>query len=133
MAEGPTCGQGLAERAVVPAKLGEVIGALAENLEAHLRSLDPADEEHRAYVSLAEQARTITAQLRAMAAEMAGYRELPMARHDEEALSSPRAVRAFEGFVLAEQELLALVEEAVGRDREMLGQMGGAAPGETAP
>ena len=36
----PTCGQGLAEHSVLPAKVGELIASLAEILEFHTKALD---------------------------------------------------------------------------------------------
>jgi hypothetical protein len=43
-----TCGKGLAENAVLPARLGAVTGALADVLEAHVKALDLDDENARA-------------------------------------------------------------------------------------
>jgi hypothetical protein len=42
-----TCGQGLAENSALPAKLGEMIGALTGNLEAHMKALDRKDKNAR--------------------------------------------------------------------------------------
>jgi hypothetical protein len=36
-----TCGKGLAEHSALPAKLGELTAAMAENLEIHMRSFSP--------------------------------------------------------------------------------------------
>jgi uncharacterized protein YfiM (DUF2279 family) len=52
---------------------------------------------------VAAQHRSIAAQLRAAGELMAQHRDLPMARHDAEALTSSRVVTAFEAFVAAEQ------------------------------
>ena len=83
----PTCGQGLAEHSVLPAKLGELIASLAENLELHMNTLDLTDEnsrkEHAAYLELSREYRKIAAQLQATAKQMAGYQDLPMGRHDQ--------------------------------------------------
>jgi hypothetical protein len=53
-----TCGQGLAENSALPAKLGEMIGALTGNLEAHMKALDRKDKnarkEHDAYREVRE-------------------------------------------------------------------------------
>lgn len=124
MASAATCGQGLAEHSVLPRKVGELIAALAENLEAHIPTLDVTDEnaraERSAYDKLAERYRTIAAQLQVVADEMASYRDLPMAKHDQRALSSPEVLEAFEGFVTAEQELLALLRSGVAHDQDLL-------------
>lgn len=123
----PTCGKGLAEHSALPAKLGELIAALAENLEVHQKTLDLADpnaaREHDAYVKLAREHRSIATQLRTTAAHMAGYRDLPMGRHDERAMSDPKLLDAFAKFVRTEQELLSLLQKAVERDQMMLGEM----------
>jgi hypothetical protein len=48
MTDQPTCGKGLAEHAVLPAKLGELLAALAANLQLHQNSLVLTDENARA-------------------------------------------------------------------------------------
>jgi hypothetical protein len=125
-----TCGKGLAEHSVLPAKLGELTVALAENLEIHMNALDLGDEssrkEHDAYVELTKEHRRIAAQLQATANRMAGYRDLPMGRHDQKAMSAPKVREAFEKFVKLEQELLALLQKRVEQDARMLAEMGGA-------
>jgi hypothetical protein len=59
MEEQPSCGRGLAERSALPDKLGDLVAAVADNLEAHLIALDLTDEnartEHDAYVTLARE------------------------------------------------------------------------------
>lgn len=133
MDEEPTCGKGLAEHSALPAKMGELIATLAENLELHMRALDLTDEsarqEHDAYQDLATSYRRIAADLQATAARMAGYRDLPMGRHDEEAMSGPQVGEAFAGFVSRAQELLELLQRRVEQDREMLAEMGGGGTG----
>ena len=124
-----TCGQGLAEHSVLPAKLGELAAAVAEVLEIHRTALDLTDEnsrrEHDAYRKLATEHRQIAARLEALARQMAGYRDLPMGRHDPTAMSSPQAVAAFESYVKVEQALLALLQKRMEQDRSMLTEMGG--------
>jgi hypothetical protein len=128
-----TCGMGLAEHSPLPAKLGEVADALAANLEVHMKALDLEDRnartEHGAYLNLARRHRLVAAQLRAIGEEMAGYRDLPMGRHDEEAMSSPDVAEAFTRFVTAERELLALLQNRMEQDQRMLVEMGGAGGG----
>jgi len=96
---------------VFPAKFGDFLAAMAQNLDVHLVTLDPADQttqpERSAYLKLARESRRVADELRALAAEMASYRDLPMGRHDPAALSSPPIVKAFASFVKLERELLA--------------------------
>ena len=129
MADGPTCGQGLAEHSSLPLAAGRVIGALADNLAEHLPSIDPGDEhsqaERRAYESLIEQFREVAARLGAAGGEMAGYRDLPMGRHDPAAMSRPEVGEAFARFVREEEALAGLLTAGADRDRSMLEQMGG--------
>ncbi len=124
MDDQPTCGKGLAEHSRLPAKLAELEDALAENLELHQKTLDPSDENARpeldAYVRLAREHRAIAAQLRETAQRMAGYRDLPMGRHDERALADPKLLEAFETFVKVEEDLHAQLQAALDRDRQML-------------
>jgi len=131
MEEPPTCGKGLAEHSVLPAKLAQLSAAMADNLEIHMTALDPADEhartEHAAYAELATEYRQIAAALQAVARKMAGYRDLPMGTHDEGAMSGPLVLEAFDGFVKREQELVALLQKQLERDQPMLAEMRGAA------
>ena len=93
MNEKQTCGKVLADRSVLPAKIGQLIAAMVENLEAHQETLDGTDEngklELHAYVKLAHEFRCVATQVQATAADMAGYRDLPMARHDPAKMASP--------------------------------------------
>lgn len=129
MADDPTCGEGLAEHSVLPAKLAELTASLAENLEVHMRALDRTDEnaerEHGVYLKLVQEHRKIAALLEATAEEMAASRDLPMGRHDAKAMSSPAVVEAFERFVEVERELAGLLEERVREDAKLLAEMGG--------
>lgn len=130
MEDRPTCGKGLAEHSALPEKLGELVGSVAEILEVHTEALDMTDEnsriEHAAYSELAESHRRIAAELTATAKRMAGYRELPMGRHDEAAMSGPRPVEAFDDFVTLERELAALLRDRLEEDQAMLAEMQGA-------
>jgi hypothetical protein len=129
MDDQPTCGKGLAEHSALPAKLADLEDALAENLELHQKTLDLRDDNSRAeleaYARLAKAHRAIASQLRATAAEMAGYRDLPMGAHDEKALGDPKLLDAFATFVTREQELLALLQHAIERDQQMLAAVSG--------
>jgi hypothetical protein len=129
MADDPTCGEGLAEHSVLPAKLAELTTSLAENLEVHMKALDRTDEnaerEHGVYLKLVQEHRKIAALLEATAEEMAASRNLPMGRHDAKAMTSPAVVEAFERFVEVERELVGLFQERVQQDARLLAHMGG--------
>jgi len=122
-----TCGQGLAEHSVLPAQLAEVTEAMADNLMAHMQALELDDEaarqEHAVYLRLAEEQRQTAARLRAVAGEMAAARDLPMGRHDRQAMSSPQVADAFRRFVTARQELLAVLRWMAEQDQRMLAEM----------
>jgi hypothetical protein len=119
-----TCGKGLAENSVLPVKLGELIAAMAENLEAHMAALDLTDvnskQEYEAHKDLVREQREIAAKLAATAQEMARYHDLPMGRHDAKAMIHPRVREAFEKFVQRKQELLALLDQTAERDHQLL-------------
>ncbi len=133
MVDQPTCGKGLAENSVLPARLGDLIASMAGVLVVHTEALDLEDErsqrEHDVYLNLAAEQREVATRLRAIGDEMAGYRDLPMGRHDPNAMSSPKAAAAFEQFLTAEQHLLALLEARVPQDRQMLDEIRGAGKG----
>ena len=104
-----TCGMGLAVGSELPARMGELLEAMARNLELHLRALDPNDaaaaQELIAYQRLIGSQRTVAGYLQALAGEMAGYRDLPMAPHDEAELATPEVVAAFEALIASERDL----------------------------
>lgn len=124
MSEQQTCGKGLAENSVLPARLGELISAMAGNLEAHRKALDLTDQNSRAendaYEKLLKELRQIAAQLSVTASEMAGYRDLLMGKHDQKAMTHPRVREAFEQFVQHKRELLELLKQTEDRDNQLL-------------
>ncbi|HEY8477221.1 MAG TPA: hypothetical protein VIN09_10195 [Chloroflexota bacterium] len=120
-----TCGQGLAAHAVVPAKLAELMAALAEVLERHTKALDltdpDADGELRAYTGLARDHRDIAARLAGLAQQMTSYRDLPMPRHDMVALTDPGGqMEAFQRYVAVEREFLALLQAKLKEEEQAL-------------
>jgi hypothetical protein len=129
MDEQQTCGRGVAEHSVLPARLAEVIEAMADNLRVHMAALElddePAREEHAVYLRLAEEQRQAAGRLRAIAGEMAAARDLPMGRHDAQTLTSPEVADAFRHFVKAKQELAATLQGMAEEDRRMLAAMDG--------
>ncbi len=121
----PTCGEGLAANAVLPAKLADLMAAQAEVLERHTRALDPTDAAARieldAYKRLEHTHRGVASELAELAEEMAGYRDMPMGRHDMRVMSDPEGqMEAFRRFVVVERELLALLQSKLGAEDELL-------------
>lgn len=127
MDEPSTCGQGLASRSSLPAKLGELFAAQTAILETHARALDPEDLQARheldAYAAVVVAHRDIANRLTALAEQMASYRDLPMAPHDETAMSDTVALSAFESFIQAERELATLLQQLSRGDQDMLEEM----------
>jgi hypothetical protein len=121
-------GKGLAEQAALPAKLGALMASVADNLELHMKALDLKDKnarkEYKAYANLAREHRSIAASLQAIAGEMEGYRDLAPGEHNEKVLSDPKILAAFEKFMMAERELIALLKTRMHRDTKMLSPRG---------
>jgi len=124
--EAASCGMGLAQHAVVPARIAGLLAALAETLETHRSMLELGDanarKEDAVYAELAASYHEIASTLQATAHKMAGCRDLPAAAHDEKAFGKPQ-LQAFEGFVKAEHGLLAILRLAAERDEAMLSSM----------
>ena len=122
--EQQTCGKGLAEHAALPETVAALIGAMARNLELHQETLDLDDgvsrKEYDVYVRLAAELREIAERLEAIGVAMSGYRDLPMGRHDEKAWEDPKYGQAFQDYVEKEEELRALLDDWIARDRAML-------------
>jgi len=131
MDEEQTCGKGLAQHSALTTSLGELVASTARVLEVHMKALDLTDEnskrEYEAYRQLASVHRRIAGELADTASRMAGYRTLPMGRHDMVAMMSAAPRHAFAGFVKQEETLLALLEARLAQDRAMLGAMAAAA------
>jgi hypothetical protein len=127
--EQQTCGRGVAENAVLPAQLAEVIEAMADNLRVHMQALElddePAREEHAVYLRLVEEQRQAAGRLRSVAAEMAAARDLPMGRHDPETMRSPEVGQAYRRFVEARNELADLLGRMAEQDQRLLAEMEG--------
>ncbi len=51
--------------------------------------------------------RDVSGYLEALAGEMIGYRDLPMAPHDEAALNTPEVAEAFQALIASERDLAA--------------------------
>ncbi len=118
-----TCGEGMAQHAVLPAKLAPWFAALAETLELHramiVKSDANAPAEDEAYRDLALAYRGIAEQVQRAATRMAACRELPMPAHDEAAFGKPQ-LEAFERYVGAQNALLSVLKIAAEQDQEML-------------
>src|SRR5262245_52400340 len=127
MSDEQTCGKGLAENAVLPAKLAELIESQAAVLEHHMSSLDRAQPagraEYDAYESLVTQHRRIARLLAQTAENMTSSRDLPTAGHNIDALSNAIAVAVFQKFVQREEELAAMLKRRVEGHLTMLQSM----------
>jgi len=119
-----TCGKGLAEHAKVPAKIADLLAALAENLRAHLPTIDTSARagrtERDAYAHLSREYEAVAAHLAGTAERMRSYRDLPAAPHHEEALADHGPMAAFERFVTLEHELAELLAASAEHDRQLL-------------
>lgn len=101
---------------------------MAENLATHMKVLDLTDQdsgaEYDAYQKLVQDLRQAAAQLHAIANQMKSYRDLPMGRHDEKAMTQPEVREVFESFLKRKQALLALLKQTAERDERLLETMG---------
>ncbi len=124
MDEPRTCGEGLAQRSALPARVSALTAAMVEVLDTHQHTLDLTDDnaraEHIAYQQLANDYRRLTSQLRAIADRMLGYRDLPMARHHAQAMLAPEVRGALVNLVERERDLAALLKTWVEEDQAML-------------
>jgi hypothetical protein len=124
-----TCGKGLAENSTLPAKLADVIESMARVLETHMEALDLTDDdsrlEHEAHRELAKELGKIAAELQATSRRMAGYRDLPMGRHDPQRMAGSNAREAFGRFVAHKEELLGLLRTRLEAEWAMLKEMRG--------
>jgi uncharacterized protein YndB with AHSA1/START domain len=122
----PSCGEGLAQHATVPAKIAPLLSALADTLELHREMLDLEDEDCRkedeVYQKLAESYRELSRRIESTAALMASCRSLPACAHDTAAFG-PRHREAFERFVRAQNQLFEILRPASERDQQMLATM----------
>jgi hypothetical protein len=122
-----TCGKGLAEHSAVPRLLAKVTDAMAEVLKRHTKALDLIDpssrRENEAYSGLVRDFREVSTRLEGIAGRMAGYRDLPMGRHDMSTMMDPANVAVFQRYVQLEEELHTLLGARLELDRGMLAAM----------
>lgn len=122
-----TCGKGLAASALLPERLAALMTSMAAVLENHLRALDPGEMsgriEHDAYVRLVREQRTLASGLEALGRAMAGYRDLPGAKHDMLSLTDQTSRDLLSAFIQAEEEALRLLQNRVQEHRAMLSEM----------
>jgi len=92
-----------------------------------MRALTDNDASSRAardaYQSHVKGQLRIATALDAIAKEMTGYRDLPMAPHDLHAMTDGRQLASFERFVHEKQELLALLQGTAEKDAQRLAAM----------
>ena len=116
MDEQQTCGKGLAQHSALTASLGELVASTARVLEVHMKALDLTDEnakrEYEAYRELASAHRRIAGELADTAERMAGYRTLPMGRHDMAVMMSAAPRHACRPHASRGQRLLARVRRS---------------------
>jgi ribosomal protein S12 methylthiotransferase accessory factor YcaO len=123
--EQQTCGKGLAANAALPERIGALMQAMAELLQNHTRSLNLSDAnaalERNAYDVLIQAQRDIASRLDALAATMRSYRDLPIGKHDERALTDQTSLDVFGSFIRAEQNVVSLLQQNIATHRAMLG------------
>ena len=121
-----TCGKGLAAHAPIPSKIADFLKSLAANLRGHVPTIDTNDPngqaERDAYVHLSTEYEAVSDHLARTAKRMGAFRDLPPARHHEEALADPHLIQAFERFVAVEKKLAELLAAAAEQDGQMLQQ-----------
>ena len=127
MSDEPTCGQGLAANAPLPAALARVSEAMADMLQRHMAALDLADPaaagEHRVYEDVAAGHRRAAGDLRAAAQLMGAQADLPMGGHDMAAVMHPSTADTFQALVEAKRHLLGLLRDSLDEDEAMLAMM----------
>ena len=121
----PTCGEGLAANAILPAKLAELMIAQAEVLKRHTSTRsdrrDCAKRTRRLHKVGARPPRRGRRTRRPCRRDGSGYRNLPMGRHDVRVMTDPKGqMEAFGRFVTVERDLLALLQSQLEADGELL-------------
>lgn len=124
MVEEPTCGKGIAANAALPAKLADLMTALADTLEEHRRALnlsEPAGQaEDEAYAVLVSEHQAIAAHLASVALRMESYSSLPVASHDAEAMADPARMAPYARFVALQREIGAMLHTSAAEGEAML-------------
>jgi hypothetical protein len=125
--DAPTCGKGLAANSQLPAQLAELATGLSDVLEHHMTALDQSQEsgmaEYAAYESLVRQYRDISERLVKAAEEMKSDRDLPMAEHDMEVMTSAKSRDVFARYIEIKRQLSEMLKNEVEQDEHMLDQM----------
>jgi len=115
-----TCGQMIAEKAVLPEAMSKLMLAITEMMEAHAKFMlegKPSREakmEAKAVQSLAKQHRSQAAAFVKTAAAMKGLAELPGAPHDmAKMMADPRIQASMKELLATQRVLVALLQKEV--------------------
>lgn len=122
-AEMPTCGQMMASRAPIPAKLSEAAGTVADMLEAHAALMAKDKEsvnEAKMLKALAKSHRAASAALLKTSEEMKKAASTPAAPHDmAKMMSDPKLTEANKKMMELQKEIIALLQKAMAEDEAM--------------
>ena len=123
-ADMPTCGQMMASRAPIPAKLSEAAATVADMLEAHAALMGKDKEsvnEAKMLKTLAKSHRQVSAGMLKTSEEMKKVGSTPAAPHDmAKMMSDPKLTEASKKMIEIQKELIALLQKSVAEDEAMM-------------
>lgn len=115
----PTCGQMMAGMSVAPAKLSEVVTAVADVLDAHVALMEPQKDkatqtEIKALRAIAKTHRQLATDASKTAAEMKKAESVPGAPHDMSKFKADAKLNeASQRMLTKQKELVAVVQKMI--------------------
>jgi hypothetical protein len=123
-----TCGQMMASKSVLPAKMAELMTAVADSMEGHAKwagmGKDKASKgEQQAMMKLVKSHRELAASYTKLAAEMQKGKDLPPAAHDMKAMDMGKMGEMTTRQVKAEREMAQLINKDADETEAMMKAM----------
>ncbi len=118
-----TCGQMIASKAPMPAKMGEMMEHFGMYAQGHAKTVDKKDKTGKAEIALmtrmAKDHLALAKSLKAMAAAMEKGKDIPHPAHDEKAMMDPALMEHMKMGVAAQKELANMMLEDARKMDEM--------------
>ncbi len=118
-ADGKTCGQMLADKAVLPAKMAEVMTAVTNMMEAHAKFMmtnkdKDSKKEAAALQKVAKEHKALAAAFKKTSESMKKLADLPGAPHDvSKLMADPAIMASMKAMLTTHKEMIALMQKEV--------------------
>lgn len=122
---GKTCGQMMAEKADLPAKMSEVMTSVADMMDAHAKLMTgskEAKQEAAAFTKMAKEHRDLATRFKKTSDGMKKMGDLPAAEHDMAKMKAdPKVQASMKAMLQSHKDMIALMQREVAEMEKMMG------------